>query len=231
MEPNSFESMKSKLNLADLSKPALVGCAAIILMVAVLAGRIVLETATAKDFDFARAEKSSEVVQDSRAADSTSVPATVFVHVSGAVRNPGLYEIETGSRVASAIEAAGGFADDAVCDSVNLARVVSDGELVVVAAVSDESARQGGDAQEAGGGSAAAGAGSSAGGGAASGRLNINTASASELESLPGIGQATAAKIVSDRAANGPFKTVEDLKRVSGIGDKKYAALADLICI
>lgn len=61
--------------------------------------------------------------------------------------------------------------------------------------------------------------------------MNINTASAEELDVLPGVGPSTAAKIVADREANGPFSTIEDLKRVSGIGDKKYAELADSICV
>ena len=63
------------------------------------------------------------------------------------------------------------------------------------------------------------------------GKVNINTASAAQLDTLPGVGASTAEKIVADREANGPFKTVEDLKRVSGIGDKKFAALADAICV
>ena len=61
--------------------------------------------------------------------------------------------------------------------------------------------------------------------------MNINTASADELVVLPGIGDATAEKIVADRKANGPFTSAEDLKRVSGIGDKRYEQLADLICV
>ena len=61
--------------------------------------------------------------------------------------------------------------------------------------------------------------------------VNINTATAEEFETLKGIGAATAEKIVADREANGPFRTVEDLKRVSGIGDKKFADLADLVCV
>lgn len=61
--------------------------------------------------------------------------------------------------------------------------------------------------------------------------MNLNTAGADELDALPGIGPATAEKIVADRQSNGPFADVEDLKRVSGIGDKKFAQLVDLVCV
>lgn len=227
MDPIPFDDMKTKLNLADLSKPALVGLAAIVIMVAVFVGRTLFETATATDFEITRASASAAELSDaSQATESAAAARTIFVHVSGAVNAPGLYEIADGSRVAVAIEAAGGFSEDAVCDSVNLARVMTDGEMVVVAS----STQAAGDAAEGQGGAAS---GSVAGAGAtrASARVNINTASAGELETLPGIGAATAAKIVSDRQANGPFRTIEDLKRVSGIGDKKFEALADLICV
>ena len=63
------------------------------------------------------------------------------------------------------------------------------------------------------------------------GKVNINTASAEQLDTLPGVGESTAQKIIADREANGPFSSPEDLKRVSGIGDKKYAELADLITV
>lgn len=230
MEPIPFETIKSKLSLVRLGKPALVGLAAIAIMVAVFAGRILMGTATATEFNLSResTQSSAAIVGEGHDEDGKGAEKTIFVHVSGCVANPGLYEVENGSRVAVAIEAAGGFSDDAVCDSVNLARVLQDGELVVVASASAEQPSEpsgeyaGSPQQGVGGGRVAA---------SSPGRININTASAAELEQLPGIGEATAAKIVADRNANGPFKTVEDLKRVSGIGDKKYEALADLICV
>ncbi|MFR9170171.1 MAG: ComEA family DNA-binding protein, partial [Gordonibacter urolithinfaciens] len=99
---------------------------------------------------------------------------------------------------------------------------------VVVPSEADIAAQE---AASAGVGGVSAGAGASAPTGGASGKVNINTASATQLDTLPGVGASTAEKIVADREANGPFKTVEDLKRVSGIGDKKFAALADAICV
>jgi competence protein ComEA len=78
-------------------------------------------------------------------------------------------------------------------------------------------------------GETAAAAGGSAGVGAVPGKVNLNTATAAELDALPGIGPATAAKIVADRTANGPFRSVDDLMRVSGIGPAKFDALKDLV--
>ena len=212
MDLDTLEKMHSKLSLADLGKPALIGIAILVIMVAVLAGRNLIGTATATEFELSSDASSIEETASDGGSHKTE---TLFVHVSGCVANPGLYELEEGSRLASAIEAAGGFTEDAACDSVNLARRLEDGEMVVVSSVS-------------------------AGSGAneeipeaktASSLVNINTASAEELEQLPGIGPSTAQKIVSDRMANGSFKSLDDLKRVAGIGDKKFETISALICI
>ena len=212
MDLDTLEKMHSKLSLADLGKPALIGIAILVIMVAVLAGRNLIGTATATEFELSSDASSIEETASDGGSHKTE---TLFVHVSGCVANPGLYELEEGSRLASAIEAAGGFTEDAACDSVNLARRLEDGEMVVVLPMS-------------------------AGSGAneeipeaktASSLININTATAEELEQLPGIGPSTAQKIVSDRMANGSFKSPDDLKRVTGIGDKKFETISALICV
>ena len=212
MDLDTLEKMHSKLSLADLGKPALIGIAVLVIMVAVLAGRNLIGTATATEFELSSDASSIEETASDGGSHKTE---TLFVHVSGCVANPGLYELEEGSRLASAIEAAGGFTEDAACDSVNLTRRLEDGEMVVVLPMS-------------------------AGSGAneeipeaktASSLININTATAEELEQLPGIGPSTAQKIVSDRMANGSFKSPDDLKRVTGIGDKKFETISALICV
>ena len=101
---------------------------------------------------------------------------------------------------------------------MNLARVLTDGEQIIVPSTQTD------------GGSDAAPA-TAASAGTAAGKVNINTADAATLDTLPGIGASTAAKIVADREANGPFKTIEDLKRVSGIGDKKFSQLEECITV
>ena len=151
------------------------------------------------------------------------------VTVTGsAIAKPGNFLAPIGTAYSDLVEAAGGFAEGAARDALNLARAVSDGEQVVVPSEADIAAQE---AVSAGAGGAAAGAGASAAAGGAGGKVNINTASAAQLDTLPGEGDSTAEKIVADREANAPNKTVEDLKRVSGIGDKKFAALADAICV
>ena len=129
-----------------------------------------------------------------------------------------------GSRVEDAVEAAGGLAEGAAPDALNLARPLADGEQVIVPTLEEVE-------QSAAAGSALGAASGAGGASPASGKVNLNTAGADELDALPGIGPATAEKIVADRQSNGPFADVEDLKRVSGIGDKKFAQLVDLVCV
>jgi competence protein ComEA len=156
--------------------------------------------------------------------------ATVTVHVVGAVRMPGVYTLHKGARAADAVQAAGGFLGDAAPAALNLARVVEDGEQVVVPTTAEVAA--GAAAGSPGGGAGAAGAGAAAGGAAAvGGKVNLNTATAAQLDALPGVGPATAAKIVADRETNGQFRSPDDLMRVPGIGAKKYDALKDLVTV
>jgi competence protein ComEA len=147
-----------------------------------------------------------------------SAPSSITVHVVGEVRHPGVYALPGGARAIDAVNAAGGLLGDAEQSAVNLARVVADGEQIAVP-------RQGEAAGGVGGAGAAAGAPGSPGGG----KVDINTATAEQLDALPGVGPATATKIIADRSANGPFRNVDDLMRVPGIGPSKFDALKDLI--
>lgn len=157
-------------------------------------------------------------------ADQSSVDASstaeLCVHVVGAVRDPGVYVLENGARVADAIELAGGLLGNAAARAVNLARPVVDGEQIHVATIDEY--EQGavpiaGDAPEAPGDTG--------------GKVELNSADAATLETLPGIGPATASAILSDREENGPFGRTEDLMRVAGIGAKKFEAVADLVVV
>lgn len=153
---------------------------------------------------------------EARASDEAT---SVVVHVAGAVMRPGVYALPLGSRVTDAIASAGGGIGDAALDTLNLARILSDGEQVYVA-TAEQVASGAGPPVPSGGG---------ASGGASGGLVDLNTATAEELDGLPGVGPSTAQKIVDDREANGPFATPEDLMRVSGIGAKKFEALKDLV--
>ncbi len=158
------------------------------------------------------------------------------VHVDGAVKNPGVYYLDAGARVIDAVEAAGGLTKKALTASVNLAQGVEDGQQVLIPSTDStpspsSSAHDGAGASD-GAGAASIGKVPSSGSVSTGNNLvNINEAGVEELVTLSGIGEATAAKIVADREANGPFASLEDLKRVSGIGDKKFEALRDAICL
>jgi competence protein ComEA len=156
----------------------------------------------------------------------------ILVHVAGAVARPGVYRLPRGSRVADAVEKAGPTAE-AHMDAINLAAALTDGQKVIVPAKEAASPAGMGSAGTDAGRSnpfAVPAGGSSAGGKTATAALvNINTADAAQLDTLPGIGPALAQRIIQYRETNGPFQSIEDIKNVSGIGDKKYEALKDLI--
>lgn len=146
----------------------------------------------------------------------------IFVHLLGAVQRPGLYQLREGDRAIDAVAAAGGFAPTADQSQLNLARPLSDGEQIYVPAVG-EAPPLGAD----GGG----GAGIGGGAGTAGGMVNLNTADLAALDTLPGVGPATAKAIIEWRDANGRFTAVEDLLSVTGIGEKTLAELRDLVTV
>lgn len=154
----------------------------------------------------------------------TTPTARAWVHVVGAVRHPGLYEVDVESRVESAVAAAGGFIGNAAPEAVNLARRVTDGEQILVP--TQDEAKKG-----IGASGATPPSGTGAGSVTGAGPVDLNSATAEQLDTLPGIGPATATKIIADRDANGPFASVEDLGRVAGIGPKKLEELKDLISV
>lgn len=139
---------------------------------------------------------------------------TLLVHVLGAVAQPGIVELAPGARVVDAVGAAGGLTADADAGGVNLARALVDGEQLVVPVV--------------GAAPPAAAAGASAAG---DGRVSLNHADASELDTLPRIGPALAQRIIDWREANGPFTDVAQLLDVAGIGDAVYSGLVDLVTL
>lgn len=148
---------------------------------------------------------------------STTTPSTVLVHVAGAVVEPGVYELRPGARIRDAIVAAGGPTESADWNAVNLAAVVVDATRIYVPAVGEQVPAE----VVVGSGSGLAPV--------PAGPVDVNRATAGELDELPGVGPATALAIVTERERNGPFVDVDDLDRVPGIGPAKLEALRDLV--
>ena len=144
-------------------------------------------------------------------AVATATPApsgAIYVHVLGEVLAPGLYELREGDRVVDAIAVAGGFTEGADETQLNLARQVSDGEQIVVPLMGAVVAP-----------------------GEQSGKVNLNTATAEQLETLPRVGPALSQRILDWREQNGRFSSVEDLMSVTGIGAKTFEGLRDLVTV
>jgi competence protein ComEA len=155
----------------------------------------------------------------SGASTSASVATKVIVDVVGRVHRPGLVTLATGARVADAVRAAGGALAGTNLSSINLARVCVDGEQIAVGVT---------------GATAPAGTnptGAAPSSGAPAGLVNLNTATADQLDALPGVGPVMAQRIIDYRTDHGPFTAVTQLQQVSGIGDAKYADLGPLVTV
>jgi competence protein ComEA len=156
-------------------------------------------------------------------------PQQLVVHVAGAVSAPGVVRLSAASRVVDAVTAAGGLRADADPDRVNLAAPLVDGQRVVVPVIGQPPPAEippSSPVGAVGGSTGAAGA-----AGAAAGPVDLNTATAEQLDTLPGVGPATAGAIIDHRGSSGPFDSVEDLLDVRGIGEAKLEALRDLVSV
>jgi competence protein ComEA len=147
--------------------------------------------------------------------DTPGLPSTVIVYISGAVRAPDVYELPREARIKDLVLAAGGLAADAAPDRINLAERLKDSDHIHIPRAGEiaeaETVNIAGEAQD--------------------GLLDLNTASAADLEELPGVGASIAERIIEHRSANGPFKSVEDLRSVKGIGPALFAKIAPLTTV
>lgn len=169
----------------------------------------------------------NEVVENNQNTQTKETIPDIKVHVAGCVAEEGVVTLKQGDRIADAVEKAGGLTSDANIKDVNLAYVLKDGQKIYipsnieeeVAYITDQSGTEimstEGKNEE--------------GTTMNTGKVNINTATQTELETLPGIGPSTALKIITYRDENGDFESIEDIKNVSGIGESKYEAIKDSI--
>ena len=171
--------------------------------------------ATTPDADAAASEP-APVTDDQPAEPADGGPVTV--HVAGAVAKPGVVELAAGSRVIDAIEAVGGARPDGDLDRLNLAATLTDGQRVLVPVVGQPLPP--GETETSDGSGAAEG-----------GLLDLNLATQDQLEELPGIGPVLAEAILDERAKRGGFRSVDDLRGVRGIGEKRFADIQDLVTV
>jgi competence protein ComEA len=195
--------------MPSISRPRALAYAALVLVLLAVGGRFLTSgPAAAPDDD--PAATGMEILE----AEPADAPEVV-VHVAGAVRQPGLYTLEEGSRIDAAIARAGGATGKAVLDAVNLAAPVADGQQILVPARGDDER--------------ASTTGSPGAPGAGGGRVRLNTATLEQLDTLPGIGPVTAQKILDYRDEKGAFQSVDELDAVPGIGPARLEELRELV--
>lgn len=190
---------------------------------------VVVIMISASAFFFILNDKNSTIPIQDTVQDNQTVPAsresaagresagTVFVDVSGCVKHPGVYEVTSTSRVFEVIEKAGGVTKDADTSSINQAEPVTDGQKINVPDKKSGSPAQGNSA--------------SAEQQSSDGKVSINTADSEELQKIPGVGPVTAENIISYRESNGSFKSIDDIKNVSGIGEKTFEKMKSTIVL
>ncbi len=150
---------------------------------------------------------------------TATVGAEIVVDVGGKVRKPGIHRLPAGARVADALRAAGGVRSGTKTDGLNRARFLVDGEQVIVGA----------SAPAGPGGTSPGGPGAPAAGAAPAAPVSLNTATADQLDTLPGVGPVLAQHIIDYRTRHGGFRSVDELREVNGIGDRRFADLRNLV--
>lgn len=173
-----------------------------------------------KDNDFQTIE--DDIVMGNVSKNMEREISKIKVHITGEVKNSGIYELDEGTRISDIIEKAGGITSEADLSKVNLAYQISDGQKIIIPSIKQDDIgnyiiENSGEnvLQEEKNGKDL--------------KININTASISDLMALPGVGKTTAEKIINYRNENGKFKNIEDIKNVSGIGESKYKQLSGYI--
>ncbi len=163
----------------------------------------------------------------------TAESEKIIVYIIGSVQNPGIVELKVDSRVSDAVEASGGLLEDADVSKINLAYKLEDGQKITIPSINDKTNENLSyeDFISDDPGNIISQNPSSNTSTSNTTKININTATQTQLESLPGIGPSTASKIISYRNENGKFKSIEDIKNVSGIGDSKFLNIKENICV
>lgn len=201
----------------------------VLITIIIIALGIAYYTYTMKTNDEFGIEEQNLEIEENEIKDTNETikeNTKIIVHVSGAVRNEGIVELEHSSRVADAIEKAGGITEDAYMKDVNLASLLEDGMKIYIP-TKEEVKKQEETTNNIGNNNNIIRNNNVESNTAK--KVNINTATKEELDTLPGVGESTANKIINYREENGKFKSIEEIKEVSGIGDSKYEQIKNLI--
>lgn len=207
--------------------------AAIVIGLCAIAGIKIFESEGNARYEIAQSEDIQKESTDSKQSNDTSQntnnsPTTeVTVYISGAVKTEGVITMSSEDRLSDAIKVMGGIVEGADMNAINLAEKLVDGKHYVIPKQGDQIP------VDVNAGGSTSGAAQTAGENAQGqgGLVNINTATLEQLDTLPGVGEATANKIITYREENGGFKSIEDLKNVKGIGDKKFEDMKSSICV
>lgn len=212
----------------------------LVLMLCVIVYYIYTVLGKAQDYDLIEENStiSDSLVDDKKEDSNTENNLTVYpeekpilVHVSGQVKNNTVVELPAESRIKDAIEAAGGLTKEADLTNINLAYILEDGEKIYIPKKGEKIDEEDVGVTDVGQKEAFASTVRPSSSSKKSSRININKATQTELESLPGIGPSTAQKIIAYREESGKFTSVEDIKNVSGIGSAKYEKMKEFISV
>lgn len=213
--PLWMHSLLRRAGLSKVPKPILLGVA--------ILGALLVVACLWQFWPRANADFIAQVSHGSTASqpEATSELADkIVIDIEGAIVSPGLYGLPKDARIGDAVQAAGGLSTDAAIGAVNLAQKLSDGELVYIPTLEEQSQASSLDFPASSKGAAPS---------APDDKINVNSATASELEQLDGVGPALSRRIVEYRESKGRFTSLEDLKNVPGIGEKKYEGIKDRI--
>jgi len=166
-------------------------------------------------------------ISENTPAMQIEVPPLI-IHITGAVKNPGVYQLKSTDRIVDAVNIAGGASEEANLDLINLAALLKDGQKIIVPS---KIYNENGEEINKNIDNNAEVMYSSSSSGSVSGKININTANATMLQTLSGIGPVLSERIIEYRNQNGFFGVIDDIKDVSGIGEKKFEGIKDLICV
>ncbi len=197
----------------------------ILLLILIIVGvGIVLSKSINREDNFI-VNRASDIPENNSAIQK-EVPS-VIIHIAGAVKNPGVYQLKSTDRIVDAVKIAGGATEEANLDLINLAALLKDGQKIIIPykiygkAGEEINTNIDNNAEVM----------YSSSSGSISGKININTANATMLQTLSGIGPVLSERIIEYRNQNGFFGVIDDIKDVSGIGEKKFEGIKDLICV